>query len=155
MTIKEIAKLCGVSRGTVDRVVNNRGKVKPETEALILSAIACVLAAFFQITGVITVTTAFLWVVFGIAVGYLGVLVAASALRRCADASRCLCPALQVILTGILGALLAQQRTLNAEPLPLMQLAAYLHAAAAIRASEALGEYCVTPEDVVRSIRLA
>ena len=40
MTIKEIAKLCGVSRGTVDRVLNNRGKVKPETEALILQAIA-------------------------------------------------------------------------------------------------------------------
>ena len=40
MTIKEIAKLCGVSRGTVDRVVNNRGKVKPETEALILQTIA-------------------------------------------------------------------------------------------------------------------
>ena len=59
------------------------------------------------------------------------------------------------ILTGILGALLAQQRTLNAETLTLMQLAAYLHASAAIRAPEALGEYCVTPEDVVRSIRLA
>lgn len=40
MTIKEIARLCGVSRGTVDRVVNNRGKVKPETEALIMKTIA-------------------------------------------------------------------------------------------------------------------
>jgi len=40
MTIKEIARICGVSRGTVDRVVNNRGKVKPETEALILKTIA-------------------------------------------------------------------------------------------------------------------
>jgi len=39
MTIKEIARLCGVSRGTVDRVLNNRGKVKPETEALILKTI--------------------------------------------------------------------------------------------------------------------
>jgi len=39
MTIKEIARLCGVSRGTVDRVVNKRGKVKPETEALILKTI--------------------------------------------------------------------------------------------------------------------
>lgn len=39
MTIKEIAQLCGVSRGTVDRVVNNRGKVKPETEQLILRTI--------------------------------------------------------------------------------------------------------------------
>ncbi|MBE5799228.1 MAG: LacI family DNA-binding transcriptional regulator [Clostridiales bacterium] len=40
MTIKEIARICGVSRGTVDRVLNNRGKVKPETEALILQTIA-------------------------------------------------------------------------------------------------------------------
>lgn len=36
MTIKEIAQLCGVSRGTVDRVINGRGKVKQETEQLIL-----------------------------------------------------------------------------------------------------------------------
>ena len=39
MTIKEIAQICGVSRGTVDRVVNHRGKVKPDTEALILRTI--------------------------------------------------------------------------------------------------------------------
>ena len=31
-TIKQISELCGVSRGTVDRVLNNRGRVKPETE---------------------------------------------------------------------------------------------------------------------------
>ena len=30
-TIKEIAALAGVSRGTVDRVLNNRGAVNPET----------------------------------------------------------------------------------------------------------------------------
>ena len=36
VTIKQIAELCGVSRGTVDRVVNRRGKVKPEKEQLIL-----------------------------------------------------------------------------------------------------------------------
>lgn len=30
-TLKEIANLCGVSRGTVDRVLNNRGCVKAET----------------------------------------------------------------------------------------------------------------------------
>ena len=39
MTIKEIAQLCGVSRGTVDRVLNHRGKVRPDTEALILRTI--------------------------------------------------------------------------------------------------------------------
>ena len=35
-TIKEIAELAGVSRGTVDRVLNNRGSVKPEKEKKIL-----------------------------------------------------------------------------------------------------------------------
>ncbi|MEI3526043.1 MAG: LacI family DNA-binding transcriptional regulator [Eubacteriales bacterium] len=30
-TIKEIADLAGVSRGTVDRVLNNRGAVNPKT----------------------------------------------------------------------------------------------------------------------------
>lgn len=34
-TIKQIATLAGVSRGTVDRVLNNRGKVNPATEAKI------------------------------------------------------------------------------------------------------------------------
>ena len=32
VTIKKIADLCGVSRGTVDRVINDRGNVKPETK---------------------------------------------------------------------------------------------------------------------------
>lgn len=40
MTIREIARLCGVSRGTVDRVLNGRGKVRPETEARILATLS-------------------------------------------------------------------------------------------------------------------
>ena len=39
MTIKQIADLCCVSRGTVDRVLNGRGKVKPETQERVLRAI--------------------------------------------------------------------------------------------------------------------
>lgn len=35
ITIKKIAEISGVSRGTVDRVLNNRGKVRPETEAIV------------------------------------------------------------------------------------------------------------------------
>lgn len=35
VTIKQIAEKSGVSRGTVDRVLNHRGNVSPETEALI------------------------------------------------------------------------------------------------------------------------
>ncbi len=37
VTIKEIAELAGVSRGTVDRVINHRGNVNPETEKKILN----------------------------------------------------------------------------------------------------------------------
>ena len=40
VTIKQIADMCGVSRGTVDRVLNKRGKVHPETKALIEETIA-------------------------------------------------------------------------------------------------------------------
>lgn len=40
VTIKQIADLCGVSRGTVDRVLNKRGKVHPDTQALIEKTIA-------------------------------------------------------------------------------------------------------------------
>lgn len=39
MTIKEIAKLAGVSRGTVDRVINNRDNVSKETKEKILKII--------------------------------------------------------------------------------------------------------------------
>jgi Transcriptional regulators len=39
MTIREIAQICGVSRGTVDRVINGRGKVHPETEKRIMEAL--------------------------------------------------------------------------------------------------------------------
>lgn len=40
ITIKEIAKLAGVSRGTVDRVVNNRGNVNSDVEKQIQELIA-------------------------------------------------------------------------------------------------------------------
>ena len=74
--------------------------------AVIASVIVGVVAAFLQITGMITVTPAFLWVVLGIAVVYLGILVLASA--RCCpeEASGCLCTALNALLVGILGAAL-------------------------------------------------
>lgn len=37
-TIKEIAERCGVSIGTVDRVLHNRGRVNPETRKRVLEA---------------------------------------------------------------------------------------------------------------------
>ncbi len=38
-TLKEIADLAGVSRGTVDRVLNHRGSVSPQTEQKILEIV--------------------------------------------------------------------------------------------------------------------
>ena len=74
--------------------------------AVIASVILGVVTAFLQITGTITVTPVFLWVVLGIAVVYLGVLVIAAALRSGEEASGCLCAALNALLAGILGTVL-------------------------------------------------
>lgn len=74
--------------------------------AIIASVIVGVVAAFLQITGVITVAPVFLWVVFGIAVVYLGVLVVATALARRTEETECVCSALNTLLAGILGAIL-------------------------------------------------
>lgn len=37
-TIKQIAEITNVSRGTIDRVLNNRGGVSPETEKKVRAA---------------------------------------------------------------------------------------------------------------------
>lgn len=62
--------------------------------------------AFLQITDVITVVPVFLWVVFGIAVAYLGILVVSSALARRTERCDCLCSELNTLLAGILGSVL-------------------------------------------------
>ena len=69
--------------------------------AFIASLIIGVVAAFLQITAVITVTPAFLWVLFGIAVGFLGIGVLTADCRRCD--SGCSCNALSGLLIGALG----------------------------------------------------
>lgn len=74
--------------------------------AAIVSVIVGVVSAFLQIMGMITVTPAFLWVVLGIAVVYLGVLLVAAALTGAEETAGCLCPALNGLLVGILGAAL-------------------------------------------------
>ena len=74
--------------------------------ALVTSLIIGVVTAFLQITAVITVAPVFLWVVFGIAVVYLGVLVVAAALARRAERCECSCSTLNTLLAGILGTVL-------------------------------------------------
>ncbi len=74
--------------------------------AIVASAILGVLAAFFQITGIIAVATVFLWVAFGIAVGLLAVLTVTAALDRHNGSGECKCDLLNAVLAGILGTIL-------------------------------------------------
>lgn len=72
--------------------------------ALIASFIVGIIAAFLQITGVVSLTSAFLWVVLGISVVYLGILLIASAISG--NAGECGGSSLSTLLAGILGSAL-------------------------------------------------
>ena len=74
--------------------------------AVIASVIIGIVTAFLRITAVITLTPAFLWVVFGIAAFYLAVLLAASPFIRQTDACEVLSTALSALVVGILGTIL-------------------------------------------------
>lgn len=74
--------------------------------AVISSLIIGIITAFLQITGVITVGNAFLWVVLGIAIVYLAVLLIAAALKDDDESCTCLCTIINSVLSGILGSAL-------------------------------------------------
>lgn len=65
-----------------------------------------VIAAFLQITGMITVTPAFLWVTFGIAVAYLAILLLTATIQQQCTRDSCACAALNALLAGVLGSIL-------------------------------------------------
>ncbi len=71
--------------------------------SVIGSVILGVIAAFLQITAVITVTPAFLWVALGIAVVYLAILLGTTGCNQTARCCRCRGGALTAVLAGILG----------------------------------------------------
>lgn len=74
--------------------------------AVVASLIVGIIAAFLQITAVITVAPVFLWVAFGVAVSFLGILVltagSSCGIRQCG----CHCVTLRTLLAGILGTIL-------------------------------------------------
>ena len=75
------------------------------TIAVIVSAAVGIIAAFLRITAAITVTPAFLWTVFGIAVVYLGVVLVTAASVNCCDNKKPCC--LETTITVLLGAIIA------------------------------------------------
>lgn len=87
-------------------ILNCNCKSSCTTAALVISAILGVLTAFLQITGVITLPVAFLWVAFGIAAAALGILLATTVLRRTVETCSRLCTTLNTLLLGILGTIL-------------------------------------------------
>ena len=74
--------------------------------SVIASIILGITAAFLRYSAVITVTSAFLWVTFGIAVVYLAVILITSASVRSHTAKSCICSVLPALLTGLLGTVL-------------------------------------------------
>ena len=67
--------------------------------SIVVSIIIAIIAGMLRFMGIITLTPAFLWVVFGIAVVYLGL----SLFSSDTTANRCKCQTLPVYLIGILG----------------------------------------------------
>lgn len=74
--------------------------------AVIVSFIIGVVAVFLTLMGTLTVGTPLLWVLFGIAVGFLAVTLLSARLCGADERTNCLCPVLSVLLTGILGTIL-------------------------------------------------
>ena len=70
------------------------------------SIILGIVAAVLRFMAIITVTPAFLWVVFGISVVYLAILLLVTGLSRVIRGRGCLCTILPVLISGILGAIL-------------------------------------------------
>lgn len=69
--------------------------------AVVSSLIIGIITAFLSITGTITLTPAFLWVTLGIGVGYIAILLIASAIKG--HGCECSCGAASTLLTGALG----------------------------------------------------
>ena len=74
--------------------------------SIVASVIVGIITTLLTITAVITVTPAFLWVLLGIAVVYLGVDLLASALVQCSSRCKCIDTPLTLVLAGILGTIL-------------------------------------------------
>ena len=76
--------------------------------AIVGSVIIGVVSAFLQISALIDVTSAFLWVLLGVAVVYLAILLAAAAFGGAGGRCKCgcRCSTLSALLVGILGTVL-------------------------------------------------
>ena len=70
------------------------------------SVIIGIVAALLAVTGNLTLTTAFIWVLFGIAVGFLGITLLSASLTQTSFVRECICDILPALFAGILGTVL-------------------------------------------------
>lgn len=76
------------------------------TAAIVASVIVGIATAFLSFTATITVTTAFLWVVLGVAIGFLGLALTSAALIQGTVPCKCFCTTLSAFLLATLGTVL-------------------------------------------------
>lgn len=74
--------------------------------ALIASLLVGVVGAVLRFTAAVTVTPAFLWVLFGVSVGLLALLFLTAVFSRYRDVRLCLCNSTRALLVGLLGTIL-------------------------------------------------
>ena len=79
-------------------------KINCTSIAVIASIVIGILAAVFRFTAIVTITPAFLWVLFGIAIGFLGITLLTSVAFSSGENS--CCTNLCTCLAGILGTIL-------------------------------------------------
>ncbi len=82
---------------------------------LFASVVIGIIAAVLRFTAVITVTPAFLWVAFGIAVFFLAATLLSSLLSRRVGTAGCVCRILPALLGGILVTVLTSVLLLGVE----------------------------------------
>lgn len=71
------------------------------------SVIIGIVAALLTVTGNLVITPAFTWVLFGIAIGFLGITLLSASLTQTSFVRDCICDILPALFAGILGTVLA------------------------------------------------
>ncbi len=74
--------------------------------SVVASIIIGIITGFLTVSGIITLTPAFLWVTLGIAVVYLGIAALSAAATNGFGVRGCICTALTALIIGILGTIL-------------------------------------------------
>ena len=74
--------------------------------AVAASVLVGIVAALLTVTGNLVLTTAFIWTLFGIAVGFLAVTIVAVSLTQGSCVRECICGVLPTLFAGIFGTVL-------------------------------------------------